>query len=78
MAVKPMPPFEELMLRSLRHAEQAEELVSAPSFDEGHAAAGQIHATLAEAYARLASAMVVNRTSLHAALDAPRGGGRVS
>lgn len=64
-----MKSFEELVAASLDHAAKAEEFLEHPgeigTIDRAEApAAAQIHATLAEAYARLASAIVVNATSL--------------
>ena len=68
--------FEELVAKSLDEAGKAEDLLGragdAPPLgldvDEAH-----VHALLAEMYARLASAIIVNRTSMHAALEAARG-----
>lgn len=64
---------------SLEHAEKAAALVTWPApgtglyYPERLTAEAQVHATLSEAYARLASAMVVNATSMHAALEAQQG-----
>jgi hypothetical protein len=69
-----MKTFDELVYASIDHAREAEEFLKNPgeigSIDRDEApAAAQIHATLAEAYARLASAMVVNATSLRVPVE---------
>ncbi len=70
--------FEELVAKSLEHADSAEAILSDPGPRQLATGTAQVHATLAEAYARLASAVIVNRASMHAAIDAKPTGGRVS
>lgn len=73
--------FDELFSRSILHAERSEQMLlpddaagRGPSLEQA-----AIEATLAEAYARLASAAVVNRTSLHTLVEAEQArGGRPS
>lgn len=80
--------FEELLGRSLHHAEEAsaalneEERRLEDHSDDSKAKANTlaqlrevagIHATLSEAYARMASAVIVNRSSMHAAIEQPDG-----
>lgn len=84
-----MPPplsIAEAVRQSVEHAERSVEMLSLPTppdftedellvAEQVQVARAMVHATLAEAYARLASAMVVNATSMHAALEA-QGEGR--
>lgn len=88
-----MRTFEELVAKSIDHAETAEAALATEAIrlldhtDDSEAkrqalrqlreVAG-IHATLGEAYARLASAVIVNRTSLLAATAEPGQGRRES
>ena len=68
--------FDELFSKAILHAERSEQLLSPESTNDPAQAAPEIlrekaaiEATLAEAYARLVSAAVVNRTSLHALIE---------
>jgi hypothetical protein len=68
--------FDELFSKALGHAASAEYLLSPEAIQDATAPAPEIlreraaiEATLAEAYARLVSAAIVNRTSLHALLE---------
>jgi hypothetical protein len=73
--------FEELLAAALEHAGFAEHLVddafmeASPLAPEVLREKAAIHASLAETYARLASAVIVNRTSLHHAVIAEGSGG---
>jgi hypothetical protein len=71
--------IEAMVGAALEHAEKATDLLG--HVDDGESpgatkflAGAQVHATLAEAYARLASTLVVNAASLHAAVEAQQQG----
>lgn len=77
--------FDELFSKAIQHAEQAEKLLSPETTnDPAEPAPGvlreraAIEATLAEAYARLVSAAVVNRASMHALIEHEQSGPRPS
>lgn len=69
-----LPSIEDLIRRSLAHAELSEQCITeieSPNIElmdlPGTQVRGALHATLAEVYARLASAQTVNQASLLAA-----------
>lgn len=79
--------FDELFSRAIQHAERAEQLLAPETSEDPAQPAPEIlrekasiEATLAETYARLFSGAVVNRTSMHALVEAEhdRGGPRPS
>jgi len=68
--------FEQLLDKSIEHAQAAEAFLDDPASigapeipREDREAHAQVHAALAETYARLASAVIVNRTSLASVVE---------